>query len=157
MQAKGWFIQITNAVKLMHSQGICHRDLKMDNILITDAGRVKIIDFGFSVQCEKDTKLVISCGTPAYMSPEIVRKHTYSGFSADIWALGVILYIVLTGRHPFKHKNEQELYSRIVVGEITPNTMLSFDAMRLINKMLSQDPMKRPTATEVCADPWLIT
>ena len=97
MQAKGWFIQIINAVKLMHSQGICHRDLKMDNILITDSGRVKIIDFGFSIQCEKDTKLVISCGTPAYMSPEIVRKQTYSGFSADIWALGVILYIVLTG------------------------------------------------------------
>jgi len=90
----------------MHSFGICHRDLKMDNVLITDTGKVKIIDFGFSISCDKETKLVISCGTPAFMSPEIIRKQPYSGFNADVWALGILLYIMLTGKHPFKHKNE---------------------------------------------------
>jgi serine/threonine protein kinase len=94
----------------------------MDNILITDNGKIKIIDFGFSVICDKDAKLQINCGTPAFMAPEIVKKQSYSGFAADIWALGIILYIMLTGKHPFKHKNEQELFQRIVVGEITPNT-----------------------------------
>lgn len=148
---------MANSLKLMHSLSICHRDLKMDNILISDSGKVKIIDFGFSIQCDKDAKLVINCGTPAYMSPEIVRKQVYSGFSADIWALGIILYIILTGKHPFKYKSEQELFSRIVVGEITPNTMISFDAMRLVTKMLNQDPNKRPTAAEVSCDAWLLT
>ena len=140
----------------MHSCGVCHRDLKMDNVLITDAGKVKIIDFGFSISCDKETKLVISCGTPAFMAPEIVRKLPYSGFSADVWALGILLYIMLTGKHPFKHKSEQELLSRIVVGEITPNTSISFEAMRLINRMLSQDPAKRPLVSEVCTDQWLV-
>jgi serine/threonine protein kinase len=109
----------------------------MENILVSDSGKVKIIDFGFSIQCEKDAKLVLSCGTPAYMPPEIVLKKAYSGFSADIWSLGVILYILLTGKHPFKHKNEQELFNRIIVGEITPSTTISFDAMRLVTRMLS--------------------
>lgn len=80
------------------------------------------------------------------MAPEIVRKHAYSGFSADIWALGILLYIILTGKHPFRHKTEKELFSRILLGEITPSTSISFDAMRLINRLLSQDPAKRPLA-----------
>lgn len=74
------------------------------------------------------------------MSPEIVCKRAYSGFRADIWALGIILYIILTRKHPFKYKTEEELFSRILIGEIRPNTMISFEANRLINKMLTQDP-----------------
>lgn len=66
------------------------------------------------------------------------------------------MYIILTGKHPFKHKNEQELNSRIVVGEITPNTNIPYDAMRLVNRMLSQDPNKRPSAIEVSNDAWLL-
>ena len=128
----------------------------MDNILIADSGKVKLIDFGFSIACEKDALLQISCGTPAYMAPEVIKKQPYSGFSADIWALGVILYIMLTGKHPFKHKNEKELLSRIVVGEVLPTTTVNFDAMRLLTRMLSQDPRKRPTAEQICADQWLV-
>lgn len=128
----------------------------MDNILIADNGKVKLIDFGFSIACEKDAMLQLSCGTPAYMAPEVIKKQPYSGFSADIWALGVILYIMLTGKHPFKHKNEKELLSRIVVGEVLPTTTVNFDAMRLLTRMLSQDPKKRPTAEQVCADQWLV-
>ena len=94
----------------MHSYQICHRDLKLENVMVTEQGRVHLIDFGFSVQCDKNDKMVISCGTPAFMAPEVVKKQPYSGFQADIWALGIILYILIAGKHPFKHKNETELY-----------------------------------------------
>ena len=72
-----------------------------------------------------------------------------------MWAMGILLYIMLTGKHPFKHKTEQDLFSRIIVGEITPNTNICFDAMRLINNLLKQDPNRRPSASEVASDAWL--
>ena len=97
----------------MHSQLICHRDLKLENILVSDKQRVKIIDFGFSIRTPEDVMLKICCGTSSYMAPEIVRKTDYSGFKADIWALGVVLYVLLTGRFPFKAKTEKELFTRI--------------------------------------------
>ena len=81
----------------MHSMKICHRDLKLENILISDRQKVKIIDLGFSIRQSDDTKLRIFCGTSTYMAPEITQKKEYSGFESDIWALGVILYIMLTG------------------------------------------------------------
>jgi serine/threonine protein kinase len=65
---------LAHALKMMHQNRICHRDIKMDNILITDSGKIKLIDFGFSVMCDKDAKLQINCGTPAFMAPEIVKK-----------------------------------------------------------------------------------
>ena len=97
----------------MHANLICHRDLKLENILVSDRQRVKIIDFGFSIRTPEDVNLKIFCGTSSYMSPEIVRKSEYSGFKADIWALGVVLYVMLTGRFPFKAKTEKELFTRI--------------------------------------------
>ena len=58
----------------MHSYQICHRDLKLENVMVTEQGRVRLIDFGFSFQCDKNDKMVISCGTPAFMAPEVVKK-----------------------------------------------------------------------------------
>jgi serine kinase len=89
------------------------------------------------------------------MSPEIVKKEAYSGFCADVWALGIILYIMLTERHPFKHKDEKELLSRIVLGQIIPNTTISYDAMRLVTRMLDPVARKRPTAEQIVNDQWL--
>lgn len=110
-----WIRCLANALKYIHSRGVCHRDLKIDNIIVAErTNKPRIIDFGFSIQCVQGTLLKIPCGTTAYMAPEIVRKQAYCGFSADIWALGVICYVLLTGIFPFKHKNEQELKNRIV-------------------------------------------
>ncbi len=78
------------------------RDLKLDNILIDDKNNVKIIDFGFSVQCLSDARLKMFCGTPSYMCPEIINKRDYLGRPADMWALGVIFYSLITGSLPFK-------------------------------------------------------
>ena len=84
-------------MKYLHEQCICHRDLKLENILIDERNNVKLIDFGFSVSTPLDSKLKIFCGTPSYMAPEIVQKKEYNGFSTDVWSLGVILFLMLTG------------------------------------------------------------
>ena len=140
------------AVRYMHSNLICHRDLKIENILVSDRQRIKIIDFGFSIRTQEDVNLKIFCGTSSYMSPEIVRKSEYNGFKADIWALGVVLYVLLTGRFPFKAKTEKELFMRIQMGQFIPPPTMTFDAKRLVSRMLSVDPTKRPSATEILRD-----
>ena len=76
--------------------------MKLENILLSDDKTVKLIDFGFSIAQPKEKKLNIFCGTPSYMAPEIVSKKDYWGHCTDIWALGVILFLILTGGFPFK-------------------------------------------------------
>ena len=100
--AKKIFIQLLNGIVYCHNKNISHRDIKMENILITKEGYVKIIDFGFSLCITNDEKLKSFCGTPSYMAPEIVAKKDYSGKQADVWAMGILLYIMLTGSFPFK-------------------------------------------------------
>ena len=79
-----------------------HRDIKLENILLDEDKKIKIIDFGFSIQVTKDKKLDTFCGTPSYMAPEITRKQDYYGHLVDIWALGILLYCMLCGAFPFK-------------------------------------------------------
>jgi serine/threonine protein kinase len=105
--------QMLSALNCMHCNNIAHRDLKLDNIMIdeTNGNRVVIIDFGFATACEK--KLRMFCGTPSYMSPEIVKRGWYSGSKADIWALGIILYRMVTGVFPFRGVSELEVFGKI--------------------------------------------
>jgi serine/threonine protein kinase len=108
------FKQIAEGIEYLHSQNIAHRDIKLDNILIEDKTNiVKIIDFGFSVMCSSIQKLKIFCGTPSYMAPEITMKKEYDGKTVDMWALGVLLYVMLTGIFPFKGTSEADLYHKI--------------------------------------------
>jgi serine/threonine protein kinase len=103
----------------LHEHNIVHRDLKLDNILIdpSDKNRIKIIDFGFSIKATAEQKLTLFCGTPHYMDPDISRKRDYNGHAADVWALGVILFILLTGKLPFFGEYEQDLYRKIQAGK----------------------------------------
>lgn len=123
--AKILFKQIVDGVNYLHKQNIAHRDLKPDNILLEDkygSGsfstdlNVKIIDFGFSISMQGEKKLRTFCGTPSFMSPEIVSKKEYCGKQVDLWALGVILYSMVFGRTPFRAENERELYRKISKG-----------------------------------------
>lgn len=99
IEAQHIFIQILEAVAYLHNEGIAHRDLKFTNILIDEERRVKLIDFGFACPAGQVTKEF--CGTPAYMSPEIIQKKDYRGTWVDVWALGVILHKILTGEYAF--------------------------------------------------------
>ena len=83
------------------------------------------------------------------MAPEIVQKKDYSGFATDIWSLGIILFVMLAGCYPFKGQNERDLFSKISRGMFHMPESIPFEAKRLITKMLSVDPSKRPTAKEV--------
>ena len=97
----------------MHEQGYAHRDIKLENILMDGDGNPKLIDFGFSTYLRKNKKVRIFCGTPSYMSPQIIKRVPYSGEAADMWALGVVLFVLLSGSFPFTGRNDKELYSRI--------------------------------------------
>jgi tRNA A-37 threonylcarbamoyl transferase component Bud32 len=103
-QAYAIFVQIVKGVRYMHEHNVAHRDLKLTNILIDDEYTVKIIDFGFA--CAADEKHKMYCGTPSYMSPEVVEKRLYNPKPVDIWAMGVILFKLLTGEYAFGGKLE---------------------------------------------------
>merc|ERR1719299_73585 len=104
-------------MKYLHDGLIMHGDVKLENLLLDDDHeRVKIIDFGFSTIVKPGKKLKIFCGTPSYMSPEIVARKEYSGMCADIWAMGVLVYALLCGCFPFKGQNDRDLYRKIVKG-----------------------------------------
>lgn len=112
-QVKSIARQLVSAVGCLHSNNIAHRDLKLDNIMIDEAheNRVVLIDFGFATAC--DRKLKMFCGTPSYMCPEIVKRGWYSGIKADMWALGVIFYRMITGSFPFRGTSEMEVFGKI--------------------------------------------
>jgi serine/threonine protein kinase len=148
------FYQLMSAIEYMHTQEISHRDIKMENILIeARTGKVKVIDFGFSCQC-KD-RLKIFCGTPSYMSPEIVSKKEYYGGPADIWACGVLLYTLLCGTFPFKSiTTEKELFRKINRGIFSVADSFTYEIKDLLKSMLNVEPSERPTATMILSHPW---
>ena len=145
-EAKRIFKQVLAGLDYCHSLNITHRDVKLENILIDSSNVIKIIDFGFSTCFSNDKKISLFCGTPSYMSPEIVSKKESFGPPSDIWAAGVVLYVLLTGNFPFKAPHSKELYLKIQRGAFLLPNNLSPEAHSLLSAMLSLDPQKRPSA-----------
>ena len=145
-KCRPYFRQIVSAFEYLHKNHICHRDIKLDNILIeSGTNQIKVIDFGFTAftsnQNGEKQKLKIFCGTPSYMAPELVKKSEYDGAKVDMWALGVLLYTLLLGCFPFKGNSEQELYSRIMRGwyKFPSGALLSKEAKHIITKCIQID------------------
>ncbi|KAG4952141.1 hypothetical protein JHK82_045010 [Glycine max] len=106
--ARLYFQQLISAVNFCHSRDIYHRDLKPENLLLDEHGNLKVSDFGltaFSEHLKEDGLLHTTCGTPAYVSPEVIAKKGYDDAKADIWSCGVILYVLLAGFLPFQDDN----------------------------------------------------
>ncbi|EGW33155.1 uncharacterized protein SPAPADRAFT_150860 [Spathaspora passalidarum NRRL Y-27907] len=147
------FFQIVLGVKHVHSLNLSHRDLKLENILLADKKRtvVKLTDFGFIREFNPYSRKFLStiCGTTVYMAPELLKNEKYSGFSVDIWSLGVILYTMLYGVLPFDDDDELKIRAKIIQGEPSYADCVPEEANQLIKKMLSKDPNNRPSLTEI--------
>ena len=152
--ARPIFCQVVKAVGYLHSNKVSHRDIKLENILYNN-GTAKLIDFGFAVSCA--TKQRTYCGTPTYMAPELVCRKEYAPQPVDIWALGVLLYRMLTGSYPFKAKTERELFRRISSGQYDETLVAEPAARDCIAKMLATDPSKRLSAAEAVNHPYLLS
>ncbi|XP_026130250.1 calcium/calmodulin-dependent protein kinase type II subunit beta isoform X2 [Carassius auratus] len=154
--------QILESVNHIHHHDIVHRDLKPENLLLASKCKnaaVKLADFGLAIEVQGDQQAWFGfAGTPGYLSPEVLRKEAY-GKPVDIWACGVILYILLVGYPPFWDEDQHKLYQQIKAGAydfpspewdtVTP------EAKNLINQMLTINPAKRITAQEALKHPWV--
>lgn len=150
--ARPIFCQVVRAVDYLHSNKVSHRDIKLENILYNN-GTAKLIDFGFAVSCAAKQRTY--CGTPTYMAPELVCRKEYAPQPVDIWALGVLLYRMLTGSYPFKAKTERELFRRISSGLYDESVIAEPAARDCIAKMLATDPSKRMSALEAASHPYV--
>ena len=157
--ARGIFVQLLKGLKAIHSKNILHRDIKLDNILLTELEgehKAKICDFGVSRFIKGDEIINEQCGTPAYIAPEIIKKKGYKGFSADIWSLGVLLYAMVLGAMPFKSENIEGLHSRILERDCDiSDPTVSEEVKDLLEKMLKIEPAERITLQEIYSHPWL--
>ncbi|XP_049860612.1 calcium/calmodulin-dependent protein kinase type II alpha chain isoform X9 [Schistocerca gregaria] len=154
--------QILESVNHCHQNGVVHRDLKPENLLLASKQKgaaVKLADFGLAIEVQGEQQAWFGfAGTPGYLSPEVLKKEPY-GKPVDIWACGVILYILLVGYPPFWDEDQHRLYAQIKAGAydypspewdtVTP------EAKNLINQMLTVNPSKRITASEALRHPWI--
>ncbi|XP_012142049.2 calcium/calmodulin-dependent protein kinase II isoform X18 [Megachile rotundata] len=154
--------QILESVHHCHHNGVVHRDLKPENLLLASKAKgaaVKLADFGLAIEVQGEQQAWFGfAGTPGYLSPEVLKKEPY-GKPVDIWACGVILYILLVGYPPFWDEDQHRLYAQIKAGSydypspewdtVTP------EAKNLINQMLTVNPSKRITASEALKHPWI--
>ncbi|EAR86254.2 Serine/Threonine kinase domain protein (macronuclear) [Tetrahymena thermophila SB210] len=154
-EAKRIFKQIIKGVSYLHTNNIIHRDMKLENLLMDDTKNIKIIDFGFSIMIPPDKKLNIFCGTPSYMAPEIVSKKEYYGPPVDIWACGILLYVMLVGTFPFKAADDKTLYFKIRNGNYDLPPHVSVGARQILKKILNVNYHERATAEEILMDTWV--
>ncbi|KAH7711196.1 Protein KIN-29 [Aphelenchoides avenae] len=155
-EARRIFQQIVSAVAYCHVNGIVHRDLKAENLLLDKKGNVKLIDFGFSNYQKPDALLSTWCGSPPYAAPELLLAQEYNGTMSDVWSLGVVLYILVTAGFPFPGDSVDKL-KRAVLGEhLKIPFWVSVECADLIRKMLTVSPAKRYTLTQVIQHRWFI-
>jgi 5'-AMP-activated protein kinase, catalytic alpha subunit len=145
--AKFLFQQIITGVRYINSKNVLHRDIKLDNILLTSQGDVKICDFGVSKIVEPGEIMTEQCGTPAYIAPEVFENKGYEGYASDIWSAGVVLYAMLYGAVPFKASNMSDLHKQVTKCKPSYKNEISDQAISLLQGILERDPKKRLTAT----------
>lgn len=157
--AKHVFRQIVNAVDYCHKQNICHRDLKLENILIQGEGlssKVLLIDFGFAADMPTQEHLFTDFpGSVCYAAPELIQGRPYRGRSADIYSLGVVLYTMLFGRYPFYSENKRDMFQMITGSKPTFPEGTDPQIKALLTWMLMKEPSLRPTMAEIRNHAWL--
>ena len=166
--AKLGFYQICHTIAHLHEGNVCHRDLKLENILLMSSSQdslIKITDFGLSKQFNSVEMLETFVGTPVYMAPEIFAltgslfdKQSYT-CKSDCWSLGVVLYILLSGTQPFRDSDADALKRKIMKGQYQPMIggrweAISEDAKNLVSQLLVVDPKSRLSAENILQHSW---
>ena len=156
IMAKNIFRQLIETIKYLHSIGIVHRDIKPDNILLELDNTIKLCDFGVSKEVKEGQLLTDSCGTPAFVAPEVLKDSPYNPYMTDVWSSGVVLYAMITGFFPFRGVNETELHRNIKSGVFPKLKDTSNELKDLLNKIFEVNPNKRITIDRILNHPWLI-
>lgn len=155
--ARKYFQQLINAVDFCHSRGVYHRDLKPENLLLDDDENLKVSDFGLSAFAEskrQDGLLHTTCGTPAYVAPEVINRRGYDGAKADIWSCGVILFVLLAGYLPFQDSNLMEMYRKIGKSEYKCPNFFPSEVRKLLSRMLDPNAQTRISMARIKENSW---
>ncbi|XP_057474481.1 CBL-interacting protein kinase 2-like [Actinidia eriantha] len=155
--ARKYFQQLICAVDFCHGRGVYHRDLKLENLLLDENGNLKVTDFGLSALAEsnrQDGLLHTTCGTPAYVAPEVISRRGYDGVKADIWSCGVILFVLLAGHLPFHDSNLMEMYRRISKADFKCPNWFPLEVHKLLCTILNPNPYTRTSIAKIMENPW---
>lgn len=163
-QARVYFQQLVAGVEYCHSKGVCHRDLKPENLLLDENGDLKISDFGLSALYDGDPDaggsrsqlLHTTCGTPNYVAPEVLADKGYDGRTADVWSIGVILYVLLAGFLPFDEPTMTALFRKIQNADFQYPKWFSNEVKDLLNQILIADPAARINLATVKQNGWFL-
>lgn len=149
------FKQIAEAINYCHSFGVAHRDLKPENILIDKFPYIKISDFGLCGYINESSLMKTFCGSPSYCSPECLCRIQYDGRKSDIWSMGIILYEMVTGDHPWNVTNTTQMLRQILKAEFKIPSFVSLECQNLIYNLIRTDPNERFTISEILDHPWM--
>ncbi|CAD6503226.1 BgTH12-02893 [Blumeria graminis f. sp. triticale] len=155
-QARKFSRQIASALDYCHRNSIVHRDLKIENILISKTGDIKIIDFGLSNMFNPRNHLKTFCGSLYFAAPELLQAKQYTGPEVDIWSFGIVLYVLVCGKVPFDDQSMPALHAKIKKGIVDYPSWLSPECKNLISRMLVTDPRQRACLQEIMNHTWIV-
>ncbi|KAJ5578038.1 uncharacterized protein N7459_007002 [Penicillium hispanicum] len=154
-QARKFARQIASALDYCHRNSIVHRDLKIENILISKTGDIKIIDFGLSNLFSPRSLLKTFCGSLYFAAPELLQARQYTGPEVDVWSFGIVLYVLVCGKVPFDDQSMPQLHAKIKKGVVEYPPGLTAECRHIISRMLVTDPKQRASLSEIMNHPWM--